>query len=444
MEKIINVQQLSITGMFVVCLLILAQVFGVPVAGLAIGGLLCAQYVAKRDVDGFIFLWLVIFPAGFFSYYVDVISLKEVFAIGVILLYLNNKSLFSPRNGGQRKMVHYVGYLCVFLFLFTVGHSIRCVLLHFRGYETRSIGNAVSIFFKGFVYYYSIYLVCIRMLVGSPIEKRAFFYAILGSCLIQSIGLFFPSFFFNINTAFYELEDMSTITANSRMTPLWSLTGGANTFAAYMAMVFAFIVMSEVKIKFSLFFAFLLLGSTLATLSRSGFGAIGIVLFFYVLSSFSGRSSAKNIFYILIAFCLLYFAFTERIDMLFERFSEISNEINRDSDMIGRAAILYEYIDYMNKNTMYYLTGAMKELGFTFVPHNMFFTSIYYNGVFPLVLLLISIIGFFRILKYEHKYLILAILSSFVFTEYFHSEIGEAFALLFLVCIYKDYHTQNI
>ena len=86
----------------------------------------------------------------------------------------------------------------------------------------------------------------------------------------------------------------------------------------------------------------------------------------------------------------------------------------------------------------------MKELGFTFVPHNMFFTSIYYNGVFPLVLLLISIIGFFRILKYEHKYLILAILSSFVFTEYFHSEIGEAFALLFLVCIYKDYHTRNI
>lgn len=282
------------------------------------------------------------------------------------------------------------------------------------------------------------------MLVSSSRAKKAFFYAILGSCIIQSIGLFFPSFFFSTNTACYELEDMSSITANSRMAPLWSLTGGTNTFAAYMALVLAFIVMSEVKIKYNLFFAFLLLGSALATLSRSGFGAIGIVLFFYVLSSFSGRSSAKNIFYILIAFGLLYFAFTERIDMLLERFSGVSDEMNRDSDMIGRTVILYEYIDYMNMNTMYYLTGAMKELGFTFVPHNMFFTSIYYNGVFPLILLLISIIGFFRILKYEHKYLILAILSSFVFTEYFHSEIGEAFALLFLVCIYKDYHTKNI
>ena len=104
-------------------------------------------------------------------------------------------------------------------------------------------------------------------------------------------------------------------------------------------------------------------------------------------------------FFILLAGLFVYLSFSERFDMLIERFTDVSEEMDKNSDMLGRAAILYAYVDYMNANPLYYLTGAMKEFDFQLVPHNMFFTSIYYNGILPLLLLAFSVWGFWKELK---------------------------------------------
>lgn len=429
------------TVMTIVALLA-TQIVGAPILGLLLGTIVCILLVKKKDTNGLIFMWLVIFPAGFFSYFSEGISLKEVFSISVILTYAMRKSKYAYTTYDQKKLDKYIIMFLLFFFIYTIGFSLRSILLNFRGYEGRSIGNMISILIKGTIYYYSIYLVCRKMIVSNTQLKKTFLYAILVGCIIQSIGLLFSNFMYTHKLALYMIDFEEIVTLDSRKLPLWGLTGGVNTYAAFMSIILATIFITNIRIKYRLIFAILLFISILLTLSRSGIGALAIVLVCFILSGLRGNSNIKNLLLLIITGGFLYFTSSGSIDMLAERFTNVSAEMDRDNDMMGRAAILYEYINFMNSNPEYYFTGVIKELGSTFVPHNMFFTSIYYNGIIPLIFLILPLRGFYNIIKREHLFFAIAIICSFCFTEYFHSEIGEAFALLFAVCLYKDYNPQ--
>lgn len=314
------------------------------------------------------------------------------------LIFYDKKANYKEFNKYQKIAIKFI----YFLFFIKCFVLIKDIVLGLeKDTDKQSFLYVFKNVFRYFLYYYSLVL-----LIKNIAYEKLYKDVIVGmqwSIVFLVISMLFSKELILLGADIAKKElFLKNLGVNTRFVGFYGAGGDENSAGVFLSSFFGFMLALIEKTKntkrYIVFLGFAVLG-VLLTGSRTSFISLLLVILLFLLLNNSG-SLKSALFVAIFLFCII---FSEKLQLVIDRFFDESAKKAIDSDQMGRVGKWIYYLGWIFDNMETLIIGNQKDIPYNRAPHNYFIYLLYHSGIFVLLYFVKLFVSLLKMMSIKMK-----------------------------------------